>query len=131
MHAGQLDFLQEVAIMHKLSHANILKFIGVVLETKSVIMVTCLMVCFVLKMKGRFFLQVSELAPQKSLLECVRSPSLKRSFPVMTLSNFAEQICSAMVYLEENRLIHRDLACRNVLVFSTTLVMNFLLIKSA
>lgn len=63
-------------------------------------------------------LQVTELAPLRSLLECVREPALRGSFPVTTLAEFAYHIADGMAYLENRRLIHRDLAARNVLVFT-------------
>ncbi len=69
------------------------------------------------------FVQVNELAPLRSLLECVREPSLRGSFPVLRLCDYVEQICAGMEYLEANRLIHRDLAARNILVFSAEKVM--------
>ncbi|XP_046688906.1 activated Cdc42 kinase-like [Homalodisca vitripennis] len=68
--------------------------------------------------------QVTELAPLRSLLECLKEPSLRFSFPVLTLCDFAIQICDGMQYLEAKRLIHRDLAARNILVFSKNKVKN-------
>ncbi|KAH9630354.1 hypothetical protein HF086_004487 [Spodoptera exigua] len=62
--------------------------------------------------------RVTELAPLRSLLECLREVSLRLNFPVPNLCEFAEQICDGMSYLESKRLIHRDLAARNILVFS-------------
>lgn len=61
---------------------------------------------------------MTELAPLRSLLECLREPDLRASFPVATLHNFAIQIARGMAYLEEERLVHRDLAARNILVFA-------------
>lgn len=52
-------------------------------------------------------LKVTELAPLRSLLECLKEPSLRASFPVMSLCDFAIQICSGMHYLETQRFIHR------------------------
>ena len=51
--------------------------------------------------------QVTELAPLRSLLECLKEPNLRASFPVLTLCGFAIQICDGMQYLESKRLIHR------------------------
>uniref|UniRef100_A0A5S6R1N3 non-specific protein-tyrosine kinase n=1 Tax=Trichuris muris TaxID=70415 RepID=A0A5S6R1N3_TRIMR len=99
MHSNPLDFLQEAAIMHRVDHEHIVRFFGVVLNPKSVMLVT-------------------ELAPLRSLAECLRQPNFRESLSVVRLCDYAEQVCSGMAYLEENRLIHRDLAARNILVFS-------------
>lgn len=75
-----------------------------------------------------FFLQVTELAPLRSLLECLKEPALRQSFPVMTLCDFALQICDGMLYLENKKLIHRDLAARNILVFAKNKVFFFIIL---
>ncbi|KAK3104931.1 hypothetical protein FSP39_013435 [Pinctada imbricata] len=62
--------------------------------------------------------KVTELAPMRSLLECLKEQNLRLDFPVPRLCDFAYQICDGMSYLEGKRLIHRDLAARNILVFS-------------
>lgn len=86
--------------MHAIEHENIVRFYGVVLDTDSLMLVT-------------------ELAPLRSLLECLKDSGLKVSFlTVPTLCEFAMQICNGMTYLENKRLIHRDLAARNILVFN-------------
>ena len=60
--------------------------------------------------------------PFRSLLECLKEPSLRPTLNIVCLSIFAQQICQGMKYLENMRLIHRDLAARNILVFSKNLV---------
>uniref|UniRef100_A0A5K3EHV7 non-specific protein-tyrosine kinase n=1 Tax=Mesocestoides corti TaxID=53468 RepID=A0A5K3EHV7_MESCO len=93
------DFLKEAAIMNNLDHPDIVRLYGVCVAPKCLRLVT-------------------ELAPLRSLLECLREPDLRTSFPVSTLHNFAVQIARGMSYLEEERLVHRDLAARNILVFA-------------
>ncbi|KAK9879558.1 hypothetical protein WA026_006628 [Henosepilachna vigintioctopunctata] len=101
MQSNMVEFLKEASIMHNIDHSNIVRFFGVVLPN----------------IEGSLML-VTELAPLRSLLECLKEPSLRSSFPVLTLCDFAYQIVDGMAYLEANRLIHRDLAARNILVFS-------------
>ncbi|XP_065218470.1 activated Cdc42 kinase-like isoform X2 [Planococcus citri] len=99
MQSNPIEFLKEAAIMHSIDHEHIVRLYGVVLDTNALMLVT-------------------ELAPLRSLLECLKEPSLRSSFPVLTLCDFSIQICDGMQYLETKRLIHRDLAARNILVFS-------------
>lgn len=58
----------------------------------------------------------------RSLIECLKEPTLRLDFPVPRLCDFAQQVCDGMSYLESKRLIHRDLAARNILVFSKSKV---------
>nr|CAD7397422.1 unnamed protein product [Timema cristinae] len=99
MQNNPIEFLKEAAIMHAIDHEHIVRLYGVVLDTNALMLVT-------------------ELAPLRSLLECLKEPSLRSSFPVLSLCDFAIQISDGMQYLEIKRLIHRDLAARNILVFS-------------
>ncbi|CAK1554789.1 unnamed protein product [Leptosia nina] len=99
MTSNSTEFLKEAAVMHSIDHPSIVRLYGVVLHLDSLMLVT-------------------ELAPLRSLLECLREVTLRSNFPVPNLCEFAEQICDGMTYLENKRLIHRDLAARNILVFS-------------
>ncbi|CAH0716493.1 unnamed protein product, partial [Brenthis ino] len=99
MTSNSTEFLKEAAVMHSIEHPNIVRLYGVVLHLDSLMLVT-------------------ELAPLRSLLECLREVTLRCNFSVAILCEFAEQICDGMTYLENKRLIHRDLAARNILVFS-------------
>ncbi|XP_008183401.1 activated Cdc42 kinase-like isoform X3 [Acyrthosiphon pisum] len=99
MQNNPIEFLKEAAIMHSIDNEHIVRLYGVVLDTDALMLVT-------------------ELAPLRSLLECLKEPSLRASFPVMSLCDFAIQICNGMHYLENKRFIHRDLAARNILVFT-------------
>ncbi|XP_014791375.1 activated Cdc42 kinase-like isoform X1 [Octopus bimaculoides] len=100
MQNGVAEFLKEANIMQTIDHENIVRMFGVVLDKESSLML------------------VTELAPMRSLLECLKEPSLRLDFPVLRLCDFSQQICDGMAYLESKRLIHRDLAARNILVFS-------------
>ncbi|CAH8874799.1 unnamed protein product [Trichobilharzia szidati] len=93
------DFLNEIATMHRLNHPDIVRLLGVCIEVNTIKIVT-------------------ELAPLRSLLECLRETELRSSFSVPVLHKFSIQIARGMSYLEECGLVHRDLAARNILVFS-------------
>ncbi|XP_078337670.1 uncharacterized protein LOC111136017 isoform X6 [Crassostrea virginica] len=100
MENGTQEFLKEAAIMQTIDHENICAMFGVVID------------------KDDTLILVTELAPMRSLLECLKEVTLRLDFPLSRLCDFAQQICDGMSYLESKRLIHRDLAARNILVFS-------------
>lgn len=62
--------------------------------------------------------QVMEHAPLQSLVECLKDASLRSSLSVRHLCDLAKQICDGMMYLEQHRLVHGNLAARNILVIS-------------
>ena len=86
---------KEARTMSNLTHPHIITFFGVcVIET---------------------VLLVMEYAPLGTLQKFVRS---NPNFPVIRIVKLMIQVADAMRYLEKNKLVHRDLACRNVLLLS-------------
>ncbi|XP_055340138.1 activated Cdc42 kinase-like [Paramacrobiotus metropolitanus] len=97
------QFLKEAATLCALDHERIVRVYGVVVVPESA--------------ESSLWL-ATELAPNRSLWECLNEPLLKSSLSVMTLCDIALQICDGMKYLETKRITHRNLCARKVLVFA-------------
>uniref|UniRef100_T1DFZ1 Receptor protein-tyrosine kinase n=1 Tax=Cupiennius salei TaxID=6928 RepID=T1DFZ1_CUPSA len=88
------DFLEEAYIMASVDHPHLLKLLAVCLASESML--------------------VTQLMPLGCLLDYVRNNRDKIGSKV--LLKYCSQIAKGMAYLEEHRMVHRDLALRNVLL---------------
>ncbi|KPM06137.1 Ack-like kinase domain protein [Sarcoptes scabiei] len=88
------DFAKEVNAMHQLRNENLIKLYGIVLSSP--------------------MMMVTELAEQGSLRAKLVKTQGKLS--LSTLVNYSGQIATGLDYLESKRLIHRDLATRNIFI---------------
>ncbi|XP_068110390.1 leukocyte tyrosine kinase receptor isoform X2 [Hyperolius riggenbachi] len=97
----EMDFLMEALIISKFSHQNIVRCIGVSLQT----------------LPRFILLELMSGGDMKSFLRhnrpWVNQPS---SLTMSDLLNMARDIACGCKYLEENHFIHRDIAARNCLL---------------
>ena len=97
------EFEQEVRIFHQLGrHPNLLRLLGISIEPSS----------------GDYCL-VTEFASKGSLDVILSNlAEVEETMSLLVQLQVARQICDGMVQLSLHGVVHRDLATRNVLVFS-------------
>ncbi|KAK7878770.1 hypothetical protein WMY93_030930 [Mugilogobius chulae] len=88
------ELTDHMMVMGSLDHINVVRILGI---------------C-----PGASLQLVSQLSSQGSLLEHVRKH--RNKLTPQRLLNWCVQIAKGMYYLEENRMVHRNLAARNVLL---------------
>lgn len=93
------DFLQEISVLFSIVHPHLVPVLGVIVDTGNILL-------------------VMEHAPLQSLTECFKDASLRSSLSVRHLCDLAKQIVDGMMYLEQLKLVHGNLAARNILVIS-------------
>lgn len=101
----RLDFLSEAEAMKRFDHKNIIKLLGVCLQTEPIYTIMEFMLYGDLK---TFLLARRNLVGEKITDESDISP--KR------LTIMALDVARGISYLAENKYVHRDIACRNCLV---------------
>lgn len=90
------DFMAEFEIMKDLKHENVIRTIGITYSEEHMILIT-------------------EYVPLGSLLAFIRNCHHEdlKSLPLL---KYAADIAKGMEYLESKKIVHRDLALRNILV---------------
>eukprot|EP00730_Choanoeca_flexa_P017682 TRINITY_DN8547_c0_g1_i2.p1 TRINITY_DN8547_c0_g1~~TRINITY_DN8547_c0_g1_i2.p1 ORF type:complete len:1147 (+),score=180.38 TRINITY_DN8547_c0_g1_i2:51-3491(+) len=92
----QETFIYEARLLAMLEHENIIRIVGVQCETKPILILT-------------------ELMSRGDLLTVLRD--IKEGFfTEQELLHTCSCIADALAYLERRNIVHRDIACRNVLV---------------
>lgn len=96
------EFLQEARLMNNFQHKNVLKLLGVCLDTDPPLLV----------------LELMEAGDLLSYLRESRSlpPTDTRALRLQDLLAMCEDVARGCCYLEQLHFVHRDLACRNCLV---------------
>eukprot|EP01119_Soliformovum_irregulare_P003488 TRINITY_DN1406_c0_g2_i2.p2 TRINITY_DN1406_c0_g2~~TRINITY_DN1406_c0_g2_i2.p2 ORF type:complete len:342 (-),score=110.26 TRINITY_DN1406_c0_g2_i2:35-1060(-) len=89
------EFLNEVATLSRVKHVNIVQYYGICIED------------------GVQWI-VMEYMSGGSL----HSLLLRKNLDPATLINIARQCCAGMLHLQSHKIVHRDLALRNVLIAS-------------
>lgn len=89
------EFLDEAYIMASVNHPNLVRLLAVCMTPNQ-------------------FMLITQLMPLGCLLEYVKNH--RNDIGAKNLLEWSKQIAKGMAYLEERRMVHRDLALRNVLL---------------
>ncbi|KAL3513855.1 hypothetical protein ACH5RR_026572 [Cinchona calisaya] len=95
------EFAQEVAVLRRVQHKNVVRFIGACTKSPN-------------------FWIVTEYMPGGSLYEYLHKNHIVLELP--QLLKFAIDVCKGMEYLHQNNIIHRDLKTANLLMDSVNVV---------
>lgn len=95
------EFLQEVAIMRKVRHKNVVQFIGACTKKPNL----CI---------------VFEYMPGGSVFDYARKKN--GNLPVATILRIALEVARGMDYLHKRKIVHRDLKAANLLLDDTGVV---------
>ena len=94
----QKEALQEVLLLKRLSHPNIIHYYISFVEND------CLYILMELAVEGDLDKLIKKAKKRKKL------------FPEKEIWRFAYEIASGLKYLHENNIIHRDIKCLNILL---------------
>eukprot|EP01117_Protostelium_nocturnum_P008397 TRINITY_DN29_c0_g1_i1.p1 TRINITY_DN29_c0_g1~~TRINITY_DN29_c0_g1_i1.p1 ORF type:complete len:687 (-),score=240.71 TRINITY_DN29_c0_g1_i1:43-2103(-) len=94
---GQDEFVNEMNILTKLNHPNVVRAIGLYVENEQTYLVL-------------------EYLSKGSLIDFLRQPSIEKGIGSIEKINMCIHVAAGMGYLEDRQVIHRDLAARNLLV---------------
>lgn len=95
---------EEVEILSKLSHPNIIRYFGSFEENGNLYVIT-------------------EYANEGDLYQFLKRLKTTPSDPPLTedqILKFAFQLINALAYLHEQKILHRDIKSRNIFIFSST-----------
>ena len=95
-HTTAAEFLHESEIMKMLKYPNIVSLKGLCTSGEPILIIT-------------------EFMPHGNLVKYLRSSAGRRT-ALQQLLTWAIQICGGMIHLEQCRIIHRDVAARNILL---------------
>jgi len=92
------EFLNEILLMKKLNHPNIVRFFGLFKSDKD-----------------ESVYLVMEFMDKGSLSDFLKGPEIDGKLENSDLIGMALDVCAGMKYLESQNVLHRDLAVRNLL----------------
>jgi serine/threonine protein kinase len=103
----KVDFLAEAEVMKRFDHKNIIKLLGVCLQTEPVFTIMEFMLYGDLK---------TFLLARRNFVNAKPKEGEDSDISPKRLTMMAIDVARALSYLAEQKYVHRDLACRNCLI---------------